>query len=134
MNWLNELWFNIGLNEGEEWFGTYQTPTHLEFAVLGYTINRAARLSDFAQCGTVWVSKSVLSKLSTEEHKTVQFGIRHTGEAGEEVLVPQSYARISNLLDLAQPQDLKFQDISGLTVAEIFDILPDTPEKEAGHD
>ncbi|NQV54897.1 MAG: hypothetical protein HQ503_03490, partial [Rhodospirillales bacterium] len=38
-NWSNELLLNIGLDEGQEWFGSYQTPTHLEFTVLGDTIN-----------------------------------------------------------------------------------------------
>jgi len=123
-NWLNDLKLNIGLDEGEEWFGTYQTPTHLEFTVLGDTINRAARLSDFARHGTVWVSKTMLSKLSSAEREAVRFGIRHTGAAGEEVLVPQSYARISNLVDLSEPAAMKFQDISGLTVAEILDVAP----------
>jgi len=28
-NWLNELRLNSGLEEGQEWFGSYQTPTHL---------------------------------------------------------------------------------------------------------
>ncbi len=132
-NWLNDLKLNIGLDEGEEWFGTYQTPTHLEFTVLGDTINRAARLSDYGQSGTVWVSKTMLSKLSSVERQAVHFGIRHTGEAGEEVLVPQSYARISNLLDLSQSQNLKFQDISGMTVAEIFDVTRNAENVEADH-
>ncbi|MBT6204456.1 MAG: hypothetical protein HOI34_12250 [Rhodospirillaceae bacterium] len=121
-NWLNDLKLNIGLDEGEEWFGTYQTPTHLEFTVLGDTINRAARLSDFAHSGTVWISKTMLSKLSSTERELVRFGIRHRGEGGEEVLVPQSYGGISNLLDLSKPEHHKFQDISGMTVAEILDI------------
>lgn len=121
-NWLNDLRLNIGLDEGEEWFGTYQTPTHLEFTVLGDTINRAARLSDFARRGTVWVSKTMMAKLSTVEREPIRFGIRHRSEAGEEVLVPRSYARISNLLNLGLPENLKFQDIAGLTVAELFDI------------
>jgi adenylate cyclase len=132
-NWLNELKLNIGLDEGEEWFGTYQTPTHLEFTVLGDTINRAARLSDYARSGTVWVSKTMLSKLSSVERQAVHFGIRHTGEVGEEVLVPQSYARISNLLDLSQPQNLKFQDIAGMTVAEVFDVADKALNVEAPH-
>jgi len=62
-NWLNDLRLNIGLDEGEEWFGTYQTPTHLEFTVLGDTIKRASRLSDFARRGSVWVSKTMMAKL-----------------------------------------------------------------------
>jgi hypothetical protein len=64
----------------------------------------------------------MLSKLTSKEREAVHFGIRHTGSSGEEILVPQSYARISNLADLSLPENLKFQDISGLTVAEILDV------------
>ncbi|MBI2509296.1 MAG: MerR family transcriptional regulator, partial [Betaproteobacteria bacterium] len=33
--WTNELYLNTGLNEGQEWLGTFQTATTVEFAVLG---------------------------------------------------------------------------------------------------
>ena len=58
-NWTNQLKLNIGLDEGQEWFGAYRTPTHLEFTVLGDTINRAARLSDFARDGSIWATKNM---------------------------------------------------------------------------
>jgi class 3 adenylate cyclase len=51
---VNRLRLNIGIDEGQEWFGTYQTPTHVEVTALGETINRASRLSDFATDGTAW--------------------------------------------------------------------------------
>ena len=63
-NWLNELFLNIGINEGEEWLGTFQSATSIEFAVLGDTINHAGRLSDFARHGKIWATKSLIGKLS----------------------------------------------------------------------
>ena len=42
-SWVNDLKLNIGLDEGEEWFGTYHTPTHLEFTALGDTIKMVGR-------------------------------------------------------------------------------------------
>ncbi len=120
-NWLNDLRLNIGLDEGEEWFGTYQTPSHLEFTVLGDTINRTARLSDFAQGGSVWVTKSMLSKLTPVERQQVQFGIRYEA-AGQKHLVTNSYARMANLIDVQDPNNRKLCDIAGLTVAEVFGV------------
>ena len=63
-NWTNELMLNIGLVEGREWFGTYQTPTHLEFSVLGDPINIAGRPSDFPRQWSVWVTKNLIGKLT----------------------------------------------------------------------
>jgi adenylate cyclase len=121
-NWLNELKLNIGLHEGQEWFGTYQTPTHLEFTALGETINYAGRLSDFAREGSIWVSKNMVSKLTAKERRSVRYGIRRTGADGSNILVPESYSRISNLIDLDDPKHLKFKDIAVMPVTEVLDI------------
>ena len=67
--WVNELYLNIGLNEGEEWFGTYRTATTVEFTVLGDTINHAGRLSDFARYGAVWATKNLIGKHSQRSAK-----------------------------------------------------------------
>jgi len=78
-NWLNELKLNIGLHEGQERFGTYQTPTHLEFTALGETINYAERLCDFAREGSIWASKKMVGKLTAKERRSVRYGIQRTG-------------------------------------------------------
>ena len=121
-NWANELQLNIGLDEGEEWFGSYRTPTHLEFTALGDTINRSARLSDFAREGTVWATKNMIGKLPSKLRATVRYGIRRRTDSGETVLIDSSYSRISSLVDLDIARNGKFQDIAVLPVAEIFDI------------
>ena len=123
-NWLNVLQLNIGLVEGQEWFGTYQTPTHIEFTVLGDTMNMAGRLSDFARDGSVLVTKSMLGKLSSKERARVSYGIRRNGEDGTGIVIPETYSRVSNLVDLDNPRFEKFRDIAVLAVAEIFDIEP----------
>ncbi len=121
-NWLNDLKLNIGLQEGEEWFGSYQTPTHIEFTVLGDSINQAARLSDFATGGTVWATKSMIGKLDVEDRELVTYGIRRVDAGGGEILIPETYSRISNLIDLNNPQFNKFNDIAVLTVTEVLDV------------
>ncbi len=128
-NWTNDLVLNIGLHEGQEWFGTYQTPTHVEVTVLGDTINMAARLSDFAREGTIWISKSMFGQLSSRERERISYGVRRRGEDGSDILVPQTYSRISNLVDLDNPQNLKFRDIAAMPVTEIVAI---ESEVEAG--
>jgi len=121
-NWDNDLRLNIGLDEGEEWFGTYHTPTHLEFTALGDTINRSARLSDFARQGTVWATKNMLGKLSSKQRARIRYGIRRHPREGGTVVMEASYSRISNLVDLSDSRFGKFQDIAVLPVTEILDI------------
>ncbi len=121
-NWANDLRLNIGLDEGEEWFGTYHTPTHLEFTALGDTINRSARLSDFARSGTVWATKNMLGKLTSRQREKIHYGIRRRTEDGESLIMQSSYSRISNLIDLNDSRYGKFQDIAVLPVTEILNI------------
>jgi class 3 adenylate cyclase/DNA-binding transcriptional MerR regulator len=120
-NWVNRLRLNIGIDEGQEWFGTYQTPTHLEFTALGDTINNASRLSDFATDGTIWVTKNVLGRLSGEERERLTFGVRRQGSDGEEILVSSTFARIGNLVETRQIPDMKYRDVAALPVTEVLD-------------
>ncbi|MEQ8602169.1 MAG: adenylate/guanylate cyclase domain-containing protein [Marivibrio sp.] len=121
-NWLTDLHLNIGLDQGEEWFGTFEGPTFIEFTALGDTINRAARLSDFCTDGRIWITKGMMSRLSEEERARIRYGVRQRLETGSETVIPEMYARISNLVDLDDPKHHKLHDIATLAAAELFDV------------
>lgn len=120
-NWLNDLVLNIGLDAGEEWFGTYQSASYFEFTVLGDTVNRAARLSDFARGGAIWVTKTMLGKLSAAEREPIRYGIRRAGADGGQMLVRSTYARIAQLTQLDAHS--KFNDIATLPTTELLDFV-----------
>lgn len=121
-NWLNELYLNTGINEGQEWLGIFHVETKVEFTVLGDTINHAARLSDFARGGAIWATKNLLGKLPAEERQRVQFGIRRQDADGREVFVGASYSRIAELVNLNGPHNEKLSDIAALPVTEIMEV------------
>jgi class 3 adenylate cyclase/DNA-binding transcriptional MerR regulator len=121
-NWTNELYLNTGLNEGQEWLGTFQTSTSVEFVVLGETINHTARLSDMARFGQVWATKNFMSKLPPEQRERIDFGIERVGANGNRMLVQSSYSRVANLVDVESGRYVKLQDIAGLAVTEIRNI------------
>jgi len=121
-NWVNELYLNTGLNEGQEWLGIFHIETKVEFTVLGDTINRAARLSDFARGGAIWASKNLLAKLPAKERQRVQFGIRRQDADGREVFVGATYSRINELANLNATRNEKLCDIAALPVTEIMEV------------
>jgi class 3 adenylate cyclase len=118
-NWLNELYLNTGLHEGQEWLGTFQTATSVEFAVLGDTINHASRLSEFARFGTIWATKNLLSKLAHKKRAAVDFGITRKGEDGQEHFVASSYSQLGAMVDLSCERYEKLRDIAMLPITEI---------------
>jgi class 3 adenylate cyclase len=120
--WPTQLHLNVGLNEGQEWLGTFHTPTSVEFRVVGETINHAARLSDLARQGAVWATKNFISKLSGDCRERARYGIRRRAEDGRETWVEASYARVADLIDAATPKHDKLRDIAGLPVAEFIDV------------
>jgi class 3 adenylate cyclase len=122
-NWGHELKLNIGLNEGQEWFGTYHSGTHIEFTVLGDTINHASRLSDFARDGAIWATKAMLSKLKREARKNVRYGVHRPGANEQKILSPDLFAQVSNLIDLEEGKHFKFRDIAALPIAEVVDVI-----------
>ena len=118
-NWFNELYLNAGLNEGQEWLGTFQSATAIEFAVLGDTINHAGRLSDFARYGSIWATKAFLSRLSPEERARIEFGIVRRGDGNREQFVASSYAQLGSLVDLTSERYEKLREIATLPICEI---------------
>jgi len=122
-NWTNELYLNTGLNEGQEWLGTFQTATTVEFAVLGDTINHTSRLSDFARFGQIWATKNFVGKVPQAQRQSVKFGIHRTGLDGQRLFVDSTYSRLSNLVDLANARYEKLRDIGGIAVTEIVDVI-----------
>lgn len=118
-NWLNELYLNTGLHEGQEWLGTFQTATSVEFAVLGDTINHAARLSDFARFGAIWATKNLISKLTTEERALVEFGVTRRGHDDREHFMVSSYSQLGSLVDLTAERYEKLREIGTLPISEI---------------
>lgn len=121
-NWLNDLYLNTGLNEGQEWLGVFHIETKVEFTVLGDTINHAARLSDFARQGALWATKNLMGKLSADERNKVRFGVRRQDQEKREVFVKATYSRVSELVDLDSPRHEKMRDISALAVTEIVEV------------
>jgi class 3 adenylate cyclase len=121
-NWVNDLYLNTGINEGQEWLGIFHIETKVEFTVLGDTINHAARLSDLARHGSLWATKNLMGKLTPEERKSVRFGVKRQSRDEHEVFVQSSYSRVSELVDLNAPRHEKLRDIAALAVTEIVEI------------
>lgn len=121
-NWLNELYLNTGITEGQEWLGTFRSTTTIEFVVLGDTINQAARISDFARFGSIWATKSLIGKLSQEARDRIRYGVRREAEGNREVFVPSSFATVASLVPPHDDASCKLRDIATLPIAEIMDI------------
>ena len=117
--WFTELQLNIGLHEGQEWLGTFQSANHVEFVVLGDTINHASRLSDFARQGSIWATKSLVSRLTPDERSRIEFGITRASQEYGDRFVPASYAQIDSLIPVSQDKYEKLRDIAQLSVTEI---------------
>ncbi|MDP7456167.1 MAG: adenylate/guanylate cyclase domain-containing protein, partial [Gammaproteobacteria bacterium] len=120
--WFSDIFLNIGLNEGQEWFGSYHAGGHVEFTVLGETINYAARISDFARGGAIWVTKNMLNQISSGSRKSINFGITRRTIDNELVFVTDTYASISSMLGDSTSLNEKFRDIEMIPITEIRDI------------
>lgn len=117
--WFSDIFLNIGLNEGQEWFGSYHAGDHVEFTVLGDTINYASRISDFARNGSVWATKSMLNQIPQQERERINFGIPRRTRDDESVFVTDTYASVGSILDPTQQNSEKFKAIETIPVTEI---------------
>lgn len=124
--WFSDVFLNIGINEGQEWFGSYHAGGHVEFTVLGQTINHASRISDYARNGSVWATKAMLNQIPAADRKKVSFGITRTTPNNESVFVTDTYASIENLMPESELNNSKFKDIEMLPLTEIRAISTDS--------
>ncbi|MBW2466550.1 MAG: hypothetical protein JRF02_04545 [Deltaproteobacteria bacterium] len=116
--WDNELFLNTGINEGQEFFGTIQSASNIEFTALGDTINIAGRLSDFARNGEIWTTKNLISRLSQEERNMIRFGV-HQVNQDRKIFIRNSFSRISDIITEENPHFSHFSAIAGLPITEI---------------
>ncbi|MEZ5491940.1 MAG: adenylate/guanylate cyclase domain-containing protein [Gammaproteobacteria bacterium] len=117
--WFNELMLNIGLHEGQEWFGTYHAGAHIEFTVLGETVNYASRISDFARDGSTWVTKSMLTQVPSGFRQAINYGIPRKFDENDHLFVKDTYANIGTILELDNPINSKFRDIEMIPVTQV---------------
>ena len=87
--------------------------------MLCWAINQASRLSDFARHGSIWATKNLISRLTTEERSRIEFGVIRKSQENGDRFIQSSYAQIESLLDLNQDKHEKMRDIGQLAVAEI---------------
>ena len=102
------LALNVGLDEGREWFGSYQSPAHLEFAALGCARDNATRLAAAAHDGAVLASRRLLAHLPSAERRRLSWGVRRSDAAGQSWRQAEAFA----------PTD----GAGGLMAAEIFEV------------
>ncbi|OPL11484.1 MAG: hypothetical protein AVO39_05240 [delta proteobacterium MLS_D] len=116
--WLNELYLNIGINEGEEYFGVLRASSSIEFTALGETINYAARISYLARFGSILVTKNLVNKLKNEDRRMFVMGLRKSHPEGE-VFVENIFSRVIDLTGPDDPLKAKFMDVATVPVIEL---------------
>lgn len=120
--WDRRIKLNISLHCGEEWVGFFISNQHVELAVLGDTINQAARLCDFARDGAIWISKSAMSKLTPAERAAVVYGVYKVTHDAERIWVDNIFTQIRDRIDHGISSYDKIMQISNLAVAEISEV------------
>ena len=55
--------------------------------------------------------------------------IRRANKEGREILIPATYSRLANLIDLGDGRYEKFRDIATLPVTEVWELEADSPPK-----
>jgi len=121
--WFNDLYLNVGINEGQEFFGTISSATNIEFTALGDSVNYAGRLSDLARYGAILTTKNLITRLTTEDRNKIRFGIRRI-DHDRETFIENMFSRVMDMLRLDDAKNSKFIDIATLAVTEILVTSP----------
>lgn len=124
--WSSELYLNIGIDEGQEWLGTFKSAQGLELTALARTLSHASRISDFARFGAIWVSKTLIGKLSAQERRRLTYGVHRKTADGQHVFVSSVFSNLQPAAAPPAPGGEEFRDSGMLPITEIVDIAPAT--------
>lgn len=128
--WPMELYLNTGLDEGQQWVAAAKSAGHMEFTMLGRTLNRAAGISDFARSGAIWASKNLIGQLTATERQRLKFGVRRKDDGGREVLVESVFATVDHIGEVATRPSEKLKDIARLPITEVVEIVDGDKRRE----
>ena len=119
--WFNDLYLNIGINEGQEYFSTTApSSTNIEFTALGDTINYASRLSNLARYGSILTTKNLMNHLGDADRTAIRYGIRKRAQE-REIFIENVFSRVEEFFMENDTWRQRFADIATLTVTEIID-------------
>lgn len=122
--WTADLYMNIGIDEGQEWLGTFKSASTVEFAAFAETINQAALISDFSRFGAVWATKNLLGKLSPEQRQRLRYGVRRKNNDGQHIFVPSIFSDVQRMAHAAGATE-KQRELPLLPITEIVEIPAD---------
>jgi class 3 adenylate cyclase len=117
--WFNDLFMNIGISEGEEYFGSIPELSMNGFTAFGDSVNYARCLSNIARYGSIWTTKNLMGRLSEEQRKKIRYGIRRQ-QQDREVLIENVFSRVMDLVPPDRLKSSRFMDIATLPVTEVL--------------
>jgi class 3 adenylate cyclase len=119
--WCGDLYLNIGINEGYEFFGRLPNAPTREVITLGDTANCTVRLSHFARCGSIWATKNLLNRLDSKERKKIRYGI-HRSQQNHEILIENTFSRVEETISKNAIGNHIIDDISTVIVTNICNL------------
>ncbi len=126
-NWLHDLYLNSGLAEGQDWLGTVQSSSGIDFMLLGETIKQAARISGLGRAGSIWTTKSLIGKIPLDRQDRVRYGVHRRAADGRDVFIHSSFATAATMMTQHDCREELLHDFARLAVAEVIEVLPPSP-------
>lgn len=116
--WGHDLYLNVGIHEGREFFGTVHSGGNIEFTSLGDSVKVARQLSGFAANGETWATKDLISKMSKEDRQSFHFGVYKDRKKGK-VMQLDSFSLARDLIETDPLPCRFFESISNVAITEI---------------
>ena len=92
---------------------------------LARTLNRAARISEFARFGAIWVSKTLMGKLPRSDRQRLTYGVHRLTGDGQHVFVPSVFSALHPVAGPPGNGGEDFRESGMLPITEIVDLASD---------
>ena len=109
---------NIGLHEGQEFFGTIRSGGGVEFTALGSSLKVARRLSELAADGEIWATKELVSRIPAEKIDHFTFGV-FRDQTREKMMYPETFALAGDYMESDSTTVSSLGSIADYAITEI---------------
>ena len=119
--WSEELCWNVGMDENEEYFGKITDLFGSGWMSFGASVECATRLSELSPSGTIWITKKLLDRLNEGERKKIRFGIQKDPRS-HDTPIENAFSRIMDLFPPTTPYSQRLREIDNTSVTSVIDL------------
>lgn len=120
--WAHDICLNTGISDDYNDMNIKPSLLSFEFSSHGDSADMAEKLSQFATKGSIWTTKAMMNKLSQEEQRKINFGIKSVDKENL-IFIKNTFTRMMDRDKISVLSDPEDAVVYTLPITEIIAVI-----------